>query len=320
MNILITGVAGFIGNNFCAKLAQSKRNYKIIGIDNINSYYSIKLKKSRIARINKIKNVKFYKLDLSNRIKLEKLFKKYKFNEVYNFAAQAGVRYSIENPDTYINSNILGFSNLISLSKKYRVKKFFFASSSSVYGDNKKFPIKEDAHLNPKSIYGITKKNNEELAEMYNINYKFKSTALRFFTVFGEWGRPDMFIIKYLIAAYKNKIFYLNNYGNHLRDFTYIEDVTTGLLKLRQKKQNGFEVFNICSNKPVSLFKVINLLKFKIPKVKTKLRSMQVADVYKTHGNNIRFIKKTGHKFSLNFEKSLYKTLEWFKKHKRIFI
>ena len=123
MNILITGVAGFIGNNFCAKLAQSKRNYKIIGLDNINSYYSIKLKKSRIARINKIKNVKFYKLDLSNRIKLEKLFKKYKFNEVYNFAAQAGVRYSIENPDTYINSNILGFSNLISLSKKYRVKK-----------------------------------------------------------------------------------------------------------------------------------------------------------------------------------------------------
>lgn len=320
MTILVTGAAGFIGNNFSIQLADSKKNTTIIGIDNINNYYSKKIKNLRIKRLKTKKNIKFYKLDLQNEKKLKSLFKKYKFTEVYNFAAQAGVRYSLENPKAYVESNIVGFSNLISLSKNNKIKKFFFASSSSVYGDNIKFPIKENTILNPKNPYGLSKKYNEEIAEIYYENYNFKSIALRFFTVFGEWGRPDMFIIKYLSSAYNKKIFPLNNYGNHLRDFTYIDDVIKTILRLRKKKLTGFEVFNICSNKPVSLIKIISYLKDKMPKVKIKKRGMQKADIYKTHGDNRRVIKKSGLKKYTKFETALDKTHEWFKKNSKMFI
>ncbi|MDA7572708.1 GDP-mannose 4,6-dehydratase [Candidatus Pelagibacter sp.] len=318
MTILVTGAAGFIGNNFSIQLA-NKKNVKILGIDNINNYYSTKIKNLRIERLKTKKNIKFYKIDLQDEKKLKNLFKKHNITEVYNFAAQAGVRYSLENPKAYVDSNIVGFSNLISLSKKYKVKKFFFASSSSVYGDNVKFPIKESAKLNPKNPYGLSKKYNEEIAEIYYENYNFKSTALRFFTVFGEWGRPDMFIIKYLNCAYNKKTFPLNNYGNHLRDFTYIDDVIKTILSLRNKKLNGFEVFNICSNKPVSLTKIISFLKNKIPKVKIKKRGMQKADIYKTHGDNSRVIKKSGLKNYTKFEIAMSRTHMWFKKNSKMF-
>ena len=320
MTILVTGAAGFIGNNFLMQLANIKKNTKIIGLDNINNYYSKKIKNLKIKKFKKKKNIKFYKVDLQDEKKLENLFKKYKFKEVYNFAAQAGVRYSLENPKAYIDSNIVGFSNLIYLSKNYKIKKFYFASSSSVYGDNSKFPIKENAKLNPKNPYGSSKKYNEEIADIYYENYNFKSTALRLFTVFGEWGRPDMFIIKYLNCAYNKKIFPLNNYGNHLRDFTYIDDVIKTILHLRKKKSTGFEVFNICSNKPVSLSKIISFLKDKIPKVKIKKRGMQKADIYKTHGDNRNVIKKSGFKNYTKFETALDRTHEWFKKNSKMFI
>ena len=320
MTILITGIAGFIGNNFSMQLADIKKDSKIIGIDNVNNYYSTKIKKLRLKRLKTKKNIKFFKIDLYDEKKLSKLYKKYKFTEVYNFAAQAGVRYSLENPKAYVDSNIVGFSNLISLSKKYNINKFFFASSSSVYGDNAKFPIKENTSLNPKNPYGLSKKYNEEIAEIYYENYNFKSTALRFFTVFGEWGRPDMFIIKYLDAAYNKKIFPLNNYGKHHRDFTYIDDVVKTILYLRKKKSIGFEVFNISSNKPVSLFKIIHFLRNKIPLVKIKKRGMQKADIYKTHGDNRKVIKKSGFSKYTKFETALTKTHEWFKNNSKMFI
>ena len=319
MTILITGVAGFIGNNFCAQLAFKNKNSKIIGIDNVNNYYSIKIKNLKLKKLKKYNNIKFYKIDLSDNKKLSALFNKHKVTEVYNFAAQAGVRYSVENPQAFIDTNILGFSNLISISKEKKVKKFFFASSSSVYGENSKFPLKENELLKPKNLYGLTKKYNEELAEIYFENYNFKSTALRFFTVFGEWGRPDMFIIKYLDAAFNKKKFYLNNYGNHLRDFTYIDDVVGTILKLRQKKMSGFEVFNICSNQPISLKKILKLLNKMIPKAKIIKRSMQKADIYKTHGDNKKIIKKAGFKKIHKFDTALLKTLNWFKKNSEIF-
>ena len=319
MKILVTGAAGFIGNNFCAKLLDLKKNYQIIGVDNINNYYSPKIKKKKILRLKKYKHFTFCKINLQDKTKIQNLFKKYKFTEVYNFAAQAGVRYSVINPQAYLESNVIGFSNLIEISKNYNVKKFFFASSSSVYGDLDKFPIKENNHLYPKNLYGLSKKYNEEVAKLYFENYKFKSVGLRFFTIFGEWGRPDMFIIKYLNASYNKKKFYLNNFGNHLRDFTYIDDVLKNLLALRMKKIDGFEAFNVCSNNPVSLHKIIKLLEKKIPKVNIKKRGMQLADIYKTHGDNKKLVKKVGFKSVTKFEDALNKTLNWFKINKEMF-
>ena len=180
MTILITGAAGFIGNNFCVDFANKYKNTKIISIDNINDYYSKKIKFKRFKRLKNFKNIKFLKIDLKDKPKLIKIFNKYKFKEVYNFAAQAGVRYSEKNPQAYIDSNITGFLNLIELSKDNNVKKFFFASSSSVYGDSKKFPLSENEKLNPKNFYGMTKKLNEDIAKRFFENYKFKSIGLRF--------------------------------------------------------------------------------------------------------------------------------------------
>ena len=319
MTILITGAAGFIGNNFCIDFANKFKNTKIISIDNINSYYSKKIKFNRLKRLKNFKNVKFFKIDLKNKLKLEKLFKKYKFNEVYNFAAQAGVRYSEKNPHAYIDSNITGFLNLIKLSKNSNVKKFFFASSSSVYGDSKRFPLSENEGLHPKNFYGITKKLNEDIAKRFFEDYKFKSVGLRFFTVFGEWGRPDMFLTKYLNAAYNKKIFYLNNYGDHIRDFTYMNDVTDLIIKLRKRKIEGSDIYNICSNKPIHLKKVIKLLNPDTPIVKIKKLGFQKADVFKTHGNNNKIKKKTNFKKFTNFNFALSKTHEWFKSNYKMF-
>ena len=319
MTILITGVAGFIGNNFCVDFANKYRNTKIISIDNINDYYSKKIKFKRLKRLKNFKNIKFLKIDLKDKPKLIKIFNKYKFKEVYNFAAQAGVRYSEKNPQAYIDSNITGFLNLIELSKDNNVKKFFFASSSSVYGDSKKFPLSENEKLNPKNFYGMTKKLNEDIAKRFFENYKFKSIGLRYFTVFGEWGRPDMFLIKYLDAAYNKKIFFLNNYGNHIRDFTYINDVTKIIIKLRGRKILGSDIYNICSNNPISLKKVIKLLSKNTPSVKIKKRGFQKADVYKTHGNNKKIKKKTKINKFEDFDFAINKTREWFKSKYKIF-
>ena len=319
MTILITGAGGFIGNNFCQKLADREPKSKIICIDNINNYYSTKIKKLRIKRILKYKNVKFFRIDITDQIKLENLFKKYKFLEVYNFAAQAGVRYSEKNPNAYTKSNVEGFINLISLSRKNKIKKFFYASSSSVYGDCNNFPLKENQNLNPKNFYGMTKKLNEEIAKNYYENYKFKSVGLRFFTVFGEWGRPDMFMIKYLNAIYNKKKFYLNNFGKHIRDFTYIEDVTNILIQLRNKKISNNNIYNICSNKPIGLIKIIKYLQTFSPKIKINKRKFQKSDVYKTHGDNTRIIKFLKFKKFTNGYQALRKTHDWFLKNKKIY-
>ena len=224
MNILITGCAGFIGYSFAAKILKTNKNIKVIGIDNLNNFYSIKLKKKRLLEVKNFKNFKFYKVDLLNKKSLDNIFKKNKIDIIFNFAAQAGVRYVSSHPEKFIDSNIYGFHNLIEVSKKYKISKFFYASSSSVYGDKNIYPVSEDDKLYPKNIYGLSKKMNEEYADML-LDNKTKYIGLRFFTVFGEWGRPDMLILKFLDYAKKNKKFLLNNSGNHWRDFTYIDDV-----------------------------------------------------------------------------------------------
>ncbi len=320
MKILITGGAGFIGYNFCKYLLKNT-NYKIFSIDNINDYYSQKLKRARLKDLKKFKNFKFYKFDLCDKKKLEKIFK-IRFNVVYHFAAQAGVRYSLVNPRSYVKSNILAFFNLIEEIKKNRIKKFFYASSSSVYGDSKKFPLKETQFTSPKNMYAYTKKNNEEIVELFFKHSVTRSIGLRFFTVYGEWGRPDMLIFKYLRSIFHMKTkFYLNNYGNHTRDFTYINDVTDILYKLLNTKLIDTNIIlNVCSNKPIKITKILEFINsyFK-KKPKIYKRSFQKADVKKTHGSNLKIKRITNKKKFISINIALLQTIRWYEKNWRLF-
>ena len=316
MNILITGCAGFIGYSLAAKLLKRKIN-NIFGFDNLNKFYSVKLKKKRLFNLKKNKNFKFYKIDLSNKKKLSYLFKKQKIDVVFHFAAQAGVRYVSSHPEKFIHSNILGFHNLIEVSKNYNIKKFFYASSSSVYGDSNKFPVDEKSMLNPKNIYGLSKKLNEEYIKI-NSNKKTQYIGLRFFTVYGEWGRPDMLILKYLDYARKNKTLYLNNSGNHWRDFTYIDDVTKILSKLIKKKFKENEIYNICSNRPILIKNLVSYLNEKTGFNKIKNVDLNNLEVFKTHGKNIKLKRKINFSKYSNFNKNVDKTIKWFKKYNHL--
>ena len=314
MKILITGCAGFLGFHLCQNILKKNKNYKIIGVDNLNKYYSVSLKNKRLGFLKKNKNFKFHKLDISYYNKLEKIFKDNSFAFVVNFAAQAGVRYSISNPREYINSNILGFFNITELCRKYKVKKVYYASSSSVYGEKKIFPIKESSQTHPKNIYSLSKKNNEEIAEIYSHYYNIQFIGLRFFTIYGEWGRPDMLILKYILKCVNKGIFYLNNYGNHYRDFTYVKDVVESILRLTKKKiKKRHEIFNICSNNPVSIKWVLNQINKEFGEPKIIKKPKQKADVYKTHGNNKKISKITEFKKYTEISKGLKNVIEWAK-------
>lgn len=311
--ILITGVAGFIGfsiaNNFL------KKNYKVIGIDNLDNYYSPKYKDKRIKILKKNKKFVFFKIDVSNFEKVSKIVNLKKIDIVIHMAAQAGVRYSLINPNKYIDSNILGFTSLIKSIKNSNVKKFIYASSSSVYGDSKKFPLREKDKLKPKNIYALSKKINEEIAEEYSSLFSTKFIGLRFFTIYGEWGRPDMFLFKMFKASKLNENFYLNNFGNHLRDFTYIGDVNKIIHRLIDKKIKKHEIFNICSNSPININEIVNKFQ-KNNKLNVKLIKQHKADVIKTHGDNKKIKKFLNlDKFS-KFEDNINKIFEWYKYNK----
>ena len=315
MKILITGIAGFIGFNFAKFLLEKK--YKIIGIDNLNDYYDINLKKRRLKELFNSKNFKFYKVDLVEKKKIKEIFKNNNIDFIFHFAAQAGVRYSIDHPAKYIDSNILGFYNLIENIKNFKIKRLFYASSSSVYGENKNFPLNEKEHIFPKNIYGLSKKINEEIGFIFNKYYNTKLIGLRFFTVYGEWGRPDMMMMKYIDCFYKKKIFYLNNYGNHSRDFTYIGDVVNILYLLlkRHKKLKSYDLFNICSNKPINLKKIISFMKKNKIHPKVKKVSLQKADILKTHGDNKKLLKSIKYKKFSDWKISVRKTIVWYQKN-----
>ncbi len=315
MKILITGSAGFIGFSLCEYLLKYK-NYNIFGVDNLNNYYDVKLKLSRLKILKKYKKFNFKKIDINNNKEVDKLFKNNKFDFVFNLAAQAGVRYSIEHPRKYLETNINGFFNIIENSKKYKIKRLFYASSSSVYGENKNFPLNENEKILPKNMYALTKKINEEISLIYNNYYNLKLTGLRFFTVYGEWGRPDMMILKFIDAHYKRKQFKLFNYGNHERDFTYIGDVVKLLEKLllKHNRLKGNDIFNICSNKPINLEKIIKFLKNNGINPKIKKVSLQRADILKTHGNNKKILQLTKFKNFLSWRDGLEKTIKWYQK------
>ena len=309
-NILITGVAGFVGYSMAKYLLESKKN-KIFGIDNLNKYYSLNLKKKRLENL-KSKNFKFIKLDISRYERLEKIFKKIKFDCVYNFAAQPGVRYSISNPEVYVKSNIDGFFNLIDISKNYKVKKFIYCSSSSVYGETKKFPLTENSKKKPNNFYGLTKSYNEEIAQNYFDFYKFNSIGLRLFTVYGEWGRPDMFILKFMKAFRDKKKFQLYNSGNHYRDFTYIHDAIKMIIKLSKKDVKKHQIYNVCTGKSLHIKNIVKKLYKK--KITPELLNVtkQRGDVYKTHGTNKKILKTIGNIKFTNFDAVLNRIVKWY--------
>ena len=309
MKILITGSAGFIGFSMCEYFL--KKKYSVTGIDNFDDYYSVKLKKKRINILKKHKNFIFFDIDLMDKRQIKKILNKNNFTFIFHFAAQAGVRYSQKNPQKYINSNIISFINLMENIKSRKLKKFFYASSSSVYGNSKKFPCNESQELKPINIYSKSKKFNEKIASYYSKKYRITMIGLRFFTIFGEWGRPDMLLIKMFEAIRNNEKLQINNYGNHSRDFTYIGDVKKIFDKLLNKRITGHKIFNICSSKPL---KILNICKnFKNKNLKIKKIAKHSADVLKTYGDNKKIKNLTSIKF-VNQMKEINKLYNWYNK------
>ena len=320
MNILITGAAGFIGFSLSKYILDLNKNHKIYGLDILNSYYSLKLKKKRVNILKKYKNFAFIKINLANKKQLENKFKNVKIDLVINLAAQAGVRYSLTNPEEYVYSNQLGFFNILNFCKKRKIK-LIYASSSSVYGDHKRFPTRESQILKPKNIYSATKLGNEIFAEIFANFYNLEIVGLRFFTVYGEWGRPDMFILKYLKTAHQNKKFIFFNKGNYYRDFTYIKDVIRLIEPIIFLKKNFFkkhEIFNVCSDRPIKLNKVYKKLNKLILHKNLRHEKKNNLDVFKTHGSNFK-LSKFSKKFKFTeFDDALFKTFNWFKHNKNL--
>ena len=310
MNILITGVAGFIGFHLANELL--KKNNNILGVDNFNNYYSPKFKKQRLNLIKK-KNFKFLKFDLRNKKKLALVFKKFKPNAVYHLASQPGIMYSFKNPNTYISNNIKVTKNLIEQSIINNIDKFYFTSSSSVYGNKKKYPINENSLLKPINTYAKTKKECEKILLKYFKNTNIDLKIFRPFTVYGPFARPDMIFITYFKKAMKQENFFLFNNGEYVRDFTYVEDVVKILSKFLKVGKIDNKIFNICSSNPIkikNLIKIINKYNFYKPNIVFK--PYRNGEMIKTYGNN-RLIKKTiKFKKFTNIERGIKKTLDWY--------
>ena len=318
-NILVTGSAGFIGFHTCKYLLKNSKNY-IVGIDNINKYYDQNLKKNRLHELNNYKNFKFFKVDITNLKKLEKIFKQYKFFKVINLAAQAGIRYSLKNRNAYFKSNVIGFYNLLELSKEYKIKHFIFASSSSVYGNNK-IPFKEtDSTDEPLSFYAATKKTNEVLAYPYSYLYKLKITGIRFFTVYGPYGRPDMALFMFVDNLINNKKIELYNFGKHIRDFTYIDDVTKGISKIINKPPKGkvpFEIVNIGRGKPEHLNSFLNKILSQLDFIKPNIvnKKIQSGDVFSTFASTNKLSRIFKFKPAIDTEIGIKKFVQWYREY-----
>jgi UDP-glucuronate 4-epimerase len=319
MKILITGVAGFIGYHLANKLL--KTSNKIYGIDHLNNYYSSKLKKDRLKELKKNKNkLTFYKKDISNKKFVDKIFKLEKFDVIINLAAQAGVRYSITNPDSYIKRNIIGFYNILEASRMNNIKHLIYASTSSVYGDNKQFPLTEKLFTNkPLTLYAATKLSNELMAHAYSYLFKIKTTGLRFFTVYGPWGRPDMALFLFTKNIIANKPINVFNNGNHIRDFTYVEDIAEGIKKIvlsKKKTKEKYNIFNIGNDKPIHLIEYINQIEKCLDKKAKKINlPLQQGDIVKTHASIKKIKKYYNFKPVTNVEKGISNFINWYKSY-----
>lgn len=335
--ILVTGCAGFIGYHLCNRLI--RENYEVIGLDNLNSYYSVSLKQSRnkiLINLSKDRqnNYFFYKGDISEFKFVEKIFQSHKPKIIINLAAQAGVRYSIENPNSYVYSNLVGFLNVLECCRNYNVKHLIYASSSSVYGGNKKLPFCETDFVdNPVSLYAATKKSNELMANSYSHLYKIPSTGLRFFTVYGPWGRPDMAPMIFAKAIKNKEKINIFNHGDMIRDFTYIDDIVESLFRLILKypsinledmasiKESSLsnthhQIFNIGNSKKIKLLDFIKELEISFNfKVEKNFLEMQPGDVKTTFADCSKLEKYINFKPNTNLRDGIKKFVNWYKEY-----
>ena len=317
--ILITGAAGFIGFYLAKSLLDEQ--YEIIGFDNINNYYDVSLKYARLEILNKYNNFKFVQADLADENSVNNVFKTYKPDIAVNFAAQAGVRYSIENPKAYIDSNIIGFFYVLEACRHYPVKHLIYASSSSVYGNQKKTPFSVDDNVDrPISLYAATKKSNELMAFTYSHLYKIPATGLRFFTVYGPFGRPDMAYFGFTNKIFAGEPIKIFNNGNMLRDFTYVDDIVTGIKNILpcppQKDENGdlYKVYNIGNNKPEKLLTFIETLEEIIGiEAKKEYLPMQPGDVYQTYADVSELEKNFNFKPQTSIKEGLTEFVNWYR-------
>jgi UDP-glucuronate 4-epimerase len=327
--VLVTGSAGFIGSALTIKLLE--RGDMVVGIDNHNDYYDPDLKKNRLARHINHKNYRHIKMDIVDSDAVKKLFANFRFNCVVNLAAQAGVRYSIQNPASYIDSNLVGFGNILEGCRKNQVEHLVYASSSSVYGGNTKIPYSTNDSVNhPLSLYAATKKANELMAHSYSHLYNLPATGLRFFTVYGPWGRPDMALFKFTKSILDNKKIQIYNYGKHLRDFTYIDDIVEGCLKVLDSpaKRNDlwkgespipssstapWKIYNIGNSNPVELLKCIKYLELKLGlEAKKELLPLQDGDVPNTYADVADLSKNFSYKPSTSIKDGISKFIDWY--------
>ncbi len=335
-NIFITGTSGFIGYYLAKRVLTEVEGVKVIGLDNMNDYYDVRLKEARLKDLEQYSNYTFIKGDLADRELINKIFEEYKPSVVVNLAAQAGVRYSITNPDAYINSNIIGFYNILEACRYNPVEHLVYASSSSVYGGNTKVPFStEDKVDNPVSLYAATKKSNELLAHSYSKLYNIPSTGLRFFTVYGPAGRPDMAYFGFTNKLIKGETIKIFNYGNCKRDFTYVDDIVEGILRVMQgapEKKNGedglpippYAVYNIGNSNPENLLDFVTILQEELVRAGVlpqdydfeahkELVPMQPGDVPVTYADTTPLEKDYGFKPNTSLREGLRKFSEWYK-------
>ena len=334
--VLVTGAAGFIGFYLSKRLLEEEKGIKVIGFDNVNDYYDVSLKEYRLDILNKYKNFTFIKGNLADKELINKIFEEYKFDVVVNLAAQAGVRYSIDHPDVYIESNIIGFYNILEACRYNPVEHLVYASSSSVYGGNTKVPFSTDDKVdNPVSLYAATKKSNELLAHAYSKLYDIPSTGLRFFTVYGPAGRPDMAYFGFTNKLIKGETIKIFNYGNCKRDFTYVDDIVEGIIRVmkgaptRVKGEDGlplppYAVYNIGNSNPENLLDFVNILQEELIRAGVlpedydfeahkELVPMQAGDVPVTYADTKALEDDYGFKPSTSLRDGLRKFSEWYK-------
>lgn len=335
--VLVTGAAGFIGSNLVKRLFRDYKDIKVVGIDSVTDYYDVNIKYERLKEIESLnRDWTFVKASIADRDVVNALFDKYRFSVVVNLAAQAGVRYSITNPDAYIESNLIGFYNILEACRHHEVEHLVYASSSSVYGSNKKVPYSTDDKVdNPVSLYAATKKSNELMAHAYSKLYNIPSTGLRFFTVYGPAGRPDMAYFGFTDKLVKGETIKIFNYGNCKRDFTYVDDIVEGVVRVMQhapEKQTGedglpippYKVYNIGNNHPENLLEFVNILQEELVRAGVlpqdydfdahkELVPMQPGDVPVTYADTSALEEDFGFKPCTSLREGLRRFSEWYK-------